>query len=118
MRGRLLRPDGASRSPQSDIPEWNIVSPNHNPRYRRLVVRLRAARKAAGLTQAQVAAAMRQPQSFISKMEANQRTIDPVEFHELARLYGKTMHELLEDPVGEQADSTAPPHIPSNNIYE
>ncbi len=39
-----------------------------------------AARERSGLTQAQVAAKMRRPQSFVSKYENGERRLDVVEF--------------------------------------
>jgi len=55
--------------------------------YRQLLHRLREARKHAGLTQVQVAKALRKPQSFVSKVEVGERRIDPIELKILAQLY-------------------------------
>jgi DNA-binding XRE family transcriptional regulator len=49
--------------------------------------RLKQARQQAGLTQAAVAKAIGQPQSFVSKCESGERRVDYVELKELARLY-------------------------------
>jgi len=49
--------------------------------------RLKQARQQAGLTQAAVARAIGQPQSFVSKCESGERRVDYVELKELARLY-------------------------------
>ena len=43
------------------------------------------ARKKAGLTQAQAAALIKKPQSFIAKTEGGERRLDIVEFIDLAR---------------------------------
>lgn len=59
--------------------------------YRGMLARLRAAREAAGLTQAQVAAHFGRPQSFVSKVESGERRLDPVELARLAALYGKPL---------------------------
>jgi transcriptional regulator with XRE-family HTH domain len=49
--------------------------------------RLKKARLQAGLTQAEVAKALGEPQSFISKCESGERRVDYVELREFARLY-------------------------------
>jgi transcriptional regulator with XRE-family HTH domain len=56
-----------------------------------MLLRLRDARLQAGLTQADVAARLQRPQSFISKCESGERRIDVIELDELAKLYGKTI---------------------------
>ncbi|EIE02379.1 helix-turn-helix domain-containing protein [Leptospira licerasiae] len=50
---------------------------------------LKKAREDAGLTQVDVADALKTPQSFISKVEAGDRRIDVIEFWNLAKLYKK-----------------------------
>ncbi|GBF39112.1 helix-turn-helix domain-containing protein [Leptospira johnsonii] len=50
---------------------------------------LKKAREEAGLTQVDVAEALKAPQSFISKVEAGDRRIDVIEFWNLATLYKK-----------------------------
>ncbi|MGJ4745094.1 helix-turn-helix domain-containing protein [Leptospira sp. SA-E8] len=50
---------------------------------------LKKAREEAGLTQVDVAEALKAPQSFISKIEAGDRRIDVIEFWNLAKLYKK-----------------------------
>lgn len=59
--------------------------------HRTLVARLKEARLSAGLTQVQVAKAMRRPQSFIAHLESGQRRIDAVELQIFARLYKKPL---------------------------
>jgi len=59
--------------------------------YKRFLTRLRQARTEAGLTQTDVAARLRRPQSFVSKIESGERRVDVVELAELARLYGKPL---------------------------
>jgi len=44
-----------------------------------------AAREKAGLTQRQLAAALKRPQSFIGRFEAGERRLDVVEFVALAK---------------------------------
>lgn len=49
---------------------------------------LRAARLAAGLSQAQVARRLGKPQSYVSKCESGERRVDVVELAQFARVYG------------------------------
>jgi transcriptional regulator with XRE-family HTH domain len=51
----------------------------HDPRYKRLIEMLASARKQAGLTQRDVAARLRQPPSYIGKLESRQRRLDIIE---------------------------------------
>jgi transcriptional regulator with XRE-family HTH domain len=52
---------------------------------------LREARQQAKMTQADVASALRKPQSFVSKCESGERRIDIIELQDFAELYGKTI---------------------------
>ena len=63
--------------------------------YRLFLTRLREARLAAGLTQVEVAAKLRRPQSFVSKCESGERRVDVVELTEFAQLYGKELNYFL-----------------------
>ena len=63
---------------------------------------LRAARKAARLTQADVARAFGRTQGAISKMEAGEIRIDPIELQRFAELYGVEVTALLPE---READS-------------
>lgn len=54
--------------------------------YRTLLSELKGARKNAGMTQAELAAKIGRPQSFIAKIENAERRIDVVELVVLARL--------------------------------
>jgi len=65
-----------------------MVSP-HDPRYQALLSRLRAAREEAGVTQEEVAEHLGLVQPLISRIEAGERKIDPIEFEELCRLFKK-----------------------------
>jgi len=67
--------------------------------YKAFLGRLRAAREAAGLRQAQVARSLRKPQSFVSKCESGERRVDFVELLEFSRLYGKPLEYFV--PVGQ-----------------
>ncbi len=72
------------------------MSTIHSPRYRQFLKKLRAARLDAGLTQQQVARALRKPQSFVSKCESGERRVDVVELERFARLYGKRLEDFLQ----------------------
>jgi transcriptional regulator with XRE-family HTH domain len=66
-----------------------LKSGGNRRHYRALLNSLKQARKAAGLTQAQVARKLSKPQSFVSKFESGERRIDFVELQYLAKLYRK-----------------------------
>lgn len=55
--------------------------------YHRFFARLRAARKRAGLTQAEVARKLGKPQSFVSKCESGERRVDCVELLAFSEIY-------------------------------
>jgi transcriptional regulator with XRE-family HTH domain len=63
--------------------------------YRHFLTRLRQARIAAGLTQIDVAAKLRRPQSSVSKCESGERRVDVVELREFATLYGKNLDYFI-----------------------
>ncbi len=71
------------------------VASVHSERYKHLLKRLKKARLEAGLTQVQVAEALRQPQSFVSKCESGERRVDAVELDRFAELYGKPVSFFL-----------------------
>lgn len=52
----------------------------HTPEYSAMRAELRAARESAGLSQREVAAALRVPHSVVAKMESGERRVDLVEF--------------------------------------
>lgn len=57
--------------------------------------RLIAARKAAGLTQVEVATALNRTQAFVSKCELGERRMDPIDLYDFARLYRKPIGYFL-----------------------
>ncbi len=67
----------------------------HSSRYRAFLKRLRQARLDAGLTQIQAAAALRRPQSFVSKCESGERRVDVIELEDFARVYRKALTYFL-----------------------
>jgi len=64
--------------------------------YQTLLGLLVQARKEAGLTQQQLAAKLRRPQSFVSKIENGERRLDVVEFLTFCRLIGTNPHAMIE----------------------
>jgi transcriptional regulator with XRE-family HTH domain len=72
----------------------------HSERYRQLLQKLKRARQRSGLTQAQVAAKMGQPQSFVSKCESGERRIDVLELERFAELYRQPLSLFLEPVRG------------------
>jgi transcriptional regulator with XRE-family HTH domain len=67
-----------------------------SPEYQALREILVAARKAAGLTQQQVAERLGRPQSFVAKYEGGERRLDVIEFMSVSRVLGKSPLELLK----------------------
>lgn len=70
----------------------------HSARYQRLLARLVDARQDAGLTQQDVARALKKQQSWVSKVESGERRLDIVELESLAVLYRKRVRFFLEVP--------------------
>lgn len=64
----------------------------HSSEHQALRELLISARKAAGLTQEQVARRLERPQSFVAKYEGGERRIDVIEFIAVAKA-------LKRDPV-------------------
>jgi transcriptional regulator with XRE-family HTH domain len=60
----------------------------HSPQHQKLRELLIAARKKAGLTQAEVALRLGRPQSFVAKYEGGERRLDVIEFVTVARIIG------------------------------
>ena len=71
------------------------MSTVHSARYKEFLKLLRAARVDAGLTQLDVARALRKPQSFVSKCESGERRVDVVELERFAGVYGKPLTYFL-----------------------
>lgn len=66
------------------------------PRQQFLLSLLVEARKAKGLTQVDVAAALGKPQSFVAKYENGERRIDVVEFVDIAVALGVSSATILK----------------------
>ena len=68
----------------------------YTQQYRRFRVLLIQARKAAGLTQVELAAQLNRPQSFVSKVERGERRLDVIEFLEVARALQLDLQAFLQ----------------------
>ncbi|MFC5508127.1 helix-turn-helix domain-containing protein [Bosea massiliensis] len=67
------------------------------------------ARKAKGLTQAELADLLGKPQSFVAKYENGERRIDVIEFVDITAILGISTHNLLAkiEPAGAKTRPTA-----------
>lgn len=65
-----------------------MASSLRDPRYRRIIDRLKAARLAAGLSQQDLADQLGKPQSFVAKTEGYERRLDVLEFVTVAEAIG------------------------------
>lgn len=57
---------------------------------------LREAREQAGMTQTQLAAKLRQSQSFVSKLERGDRRVDIVQLRTICQSLGLRLQEFVE----------------------
>lgn len=71
------------------------MTSTRSPRYRQFLARLREARLAASLTQAEAARALGKPQSYLSKCESGERRVDVIELERIARVYGRPLQFFL-----------------------
>jgi transcriptional regulator with XRE-family HTH domain len=62
-----------------------------------LILALKQARLDAGMSQQQVAAIMRVPQSFVAKVELGERRLDVIEFLRMTNAIGASWVAILED---------------------
>jgi len=63
----------------------------HTTRYKVFMARLSRARRDSGLTQEQLAKAVRRSQTWVSKCELGERRVDFVELEDLAKALGKPL---------------------------
>jgi ribosome-binding protein aMBF1 (putative translation factor) len=63
--------------------------------YRRLIDKIRQARKEAGLSQSELARKLKKPQSFISKCESGERKLDPIELKKIAKILDKKIDYFI-----------------------
>jgi transcriptional regulator with XRE-family HTH domain len=71
----------------------------HAPEYIEFITRLRNARKAKSLTQAQLAALLQKPQSFVSKVETCERRLDVIEAAEWCAVLGIKIEDVLPHSI-------------------
>lgn len=64
--------------------------------YQKLLVEIVDARKASGMTQAELAAGLGRPQSYVSKIETGERRLDVVELVEIAKRINLDVSSVLE----------------------
>lgn len=65
-----------------------VSRPIHSSRYKELRDLLSSARLGAALTQAELAARLKRPQSFVSKYETGERQLDVLEFVDVCKALG------------------------------
>lgn len=68
----------------------------HSPQHQKLRELLVAARRKAGLTQAEVAERLGRPQSFVAKYEGGERRLDVIEFLQVAKALEANAQKLLK----------------------
>ena len=79
----------------------------HTPPYKRLLALLVERRKAADMSQYDLADRLGRPQSFVAKVEGGERRIDVIEFLEIARALGADSYDMLR-AVEEEAQRAQP----------
>ena len=75
--------------------------PIHTAAQERFLALLKGARKAAGLTQAEVAGRLKKPQSFVAKYEKGERRLDVLEFLTVCRALETDAVEIVRDVASE-----------------
>jgi len=68
----------------------------HSEEYQCFLQLLKEARKAAGLTQDQVAQAIGKPQSFVAKCESGERRVDVIELGWFASIYKRDLQFFID----------------------
>ena len=83
----------------------------YNPQYRRLIDRLRSARKQAGITQAEASLRLGATRSWVGKIETCELRLDVHGLARLARVYGvdagRLVRQLQEELPEEDSSSLA-----------
>lgn len=69
----------------------------HSPGQEKLLALLRRLRMDAGITQEQLAAKLKRPQSFVSKVEAGERRLDIIELREVCSALGIPLMKFVQE---------------------
>lgn len=72
----------------------------HSREYRELTRLLTETRKAAGITQHELARKLRKHQSFVAKYERGERRLDVIEFIQIVGAMGCDPMDLFADLIG------------------
>lgn len=78
-----------------------MTKSTHTPEYQRLIELLVETRRAAQLTQQQVADRLGKPQSYVAKVEGAERRIDVLEFAALVKAMNSNPTVLLDSLLSE-----------------
>ena len=73
-----------------------MPSPIFSERYGAVVEVLAEVRRAAGVTQVELARRLGRPQSYVSKIERRERRVDPVEFFDWAEALSLDPAQLFD----------------------
>lgn len=85
-----------------------MTHPLHSPSYLVLAKLLTEQRKKLGLLQADVAALLNKPQSFVSKYEAGGRRLDLIELIDVLRALNTDPHVFLDQLIARLDAHQAP----------
>lgn len=66
-------------------------------RHQEFIAFIASVRRAAGLTQVELAERLGKPQSFVSKVERGERRLDVIEFCQVAEALGHDPAKLLQE---------------------
>lgn len=72
-------------------------------RHQEFIAFIASVRKAAGITQVELAERLGKPQSFVSKVERGERRLDVIEFCQVAEALARNPADLLQEFVGLQS---------------
>ncbi|WP_199562952.1 helix-turn-helix domain-containing protein [Simplicispira sp. 110] len=79
-----------------------MSNPMHTPHYSVLRTRLVELREAKGITQAEVAAKLGKPQSYVSKYERGERRLDIIELIAVANALGVDPVQLFAELMSQK----------------
>ena len=72
------------------------MSKKYQPKYQKLLKKLREARLEANLTQVEVGEKLKKTQAYVSKIERGERSVDALELSEFAKVYKKTLDYFVK----------------------